>query len=160
MFDEFKELLSIFNARSVRYLVVGGYAVSYHAQPRSTQDMDILIASDPENAKAVFAALRDFGAPLENLTPEDFLQRGKFFRMGRAPLAVDILVDIDGIRFEQAWANRVEATIDQDTQLKAFFISMDDLITNKIASGRPQDVADAAALRKAKGTGDFQEGNE
>jgi len=122
--------------------------------------MDILIASDPENAKAVFAALRDFGAPLENLTPEDFLQRGKFFRMGRAPLAVDILVDIDGIRFEQAWANRVEATIDQDTQLKAFFISMDDLIANKIASGRPQDVADAAALRKAKGTGDFQEGNE
>ena len=154
MFDEFKELLSIFNARSVRYLVVGGYAVSYHAQPRSTQDMDILIASDPENAKAVFAALHDFGAPLEGLTPEDFLQPGKFFRMGRAPLAVDILVDIDGIRFEQAWANRVEATIDQGTQLRVSFISLGDLITNKIASGRPQDVADAAALRKAKGTGD------
>ena len=116
--------------------------------------MDILIASDAENAKAIFAALRDFGAPLEGLTPDDFLQPGKFFRMGRAPLAVDILVDIDGIRFEQAWANRVEATIDQGTELKAFFICMDDLITNKIASGRPQDVADAAALQMAKRTGD------
>lgn len=63
MFEEFKELLSIFNARKVRYLVVGGYAVSLYAQPRSTQDVDILIASDAENARAVYGALQDFGAP-------------------------------------------------------------------------------------------------
>ena len=67
MFDEFKELLSIFNARNVRYLVVGGYAVSLHAQPRSTQDIDILIAPDAENARAVYAALEEFGTPLEGL---------------------------------------------------------------------------------------------
>jgi hypothetical protein len=150
MFDEFKELLSIFNAKRVRYLVVGGYAVSLHAQPRSTQDIDILIAADVENAKAVFSALRDFGAPLEGLTPADFTEKGKFFRMGRAPLAVDILSEIDGVTFEQAWANRVAAEIDPDTGLKAFFISRADLITNKLASGRPQDVADAAALRRAE----------
>jgi len=150
MFDEFKELLSIFNARSVRYLVVGGYAVSLHAQPRSTQDIDILIAADLENAGAVFTALREFGAPLEELTPSDFAAPGKFFRMGRAPLAVDILLDIDGVGFEQAWQNRVEATVDPDTGLKAFFISRQDLIDNKLASGRPQDLADAAALRKER----------
>jgi hypothetical protein len=148
MFDEFKELLSIFNARSVRYLVVGGYAVSLHAQPRSTRDIDILIAADLENADAAFVALHEFGAPLEGLTPKDFAAPGKFFRMGRAPLAVDILLDIDGVGFERAWQNRVEVTVDPDTALKAFFISREDLIANKIASGRPQDLADAAALRE------------
>lgn len=150
MFDEFKELLSVFNARSVRYLVVGGYAVSLHAQPRSTEDIDIFVAADLENAGAVFAALRDFGAPLEGLTRDDFAASGKFFRMGRPPLGVDILLDIDGIAFEQAWQNRVEATVDPRTGLKAFFISRGDLIANKVASGRPQDLADAAALRKEK----------
>ncbi len=148
MFDEFKELLSIFNARGVRYLVVGGYAVSFHAQPRSTQDLDIVIATDIANGSAVFAALQDFGAPLEGLTSNDFLQHGKFFRMGRAPLAVDLLLDIDGIDFESAWQHRVQAVVDPSTGLNAFFISRDDLIANKIASGRPQDVADAVALRK------------
>ena len=149
MFDEFRELLSIFNARNVRYLVVGGYAVSLHAQPRSTQDLDILIASDAENAAAIYTALEEFGAPLEGLKPEDFTERGKFFRMGRAPLAVDILPEIDGIDFERAWRNRVETIIDAQGRLKAFFISSEDLIINKLAAGRPQDVADAAALREA-----------
>ena len=134
--------------------MVGGYDVSLHAQPRSTQDIDILIAPDAGNAMAVYAALQQFGAPLEGLKPADFAERGKFFRMGRAPLAVDILPEIDGIDFEQAWSNRVETTIDPDRNLKACFISSEDLITNKLASGRPQDIADVAALRKAA------EGNE
>lgn len=103
-----------------------------------------------QNADAVFAALREFGAPLEGLTPTDFAEQGKFFRMGRAPLAVDILLEISGIDFERAWQNRVKATIDPATGLTAFFISREDLIANKLASGRPQDVADAEALRKTK----------
>ena len=149
MFEEFKELLSSLNARNVRYLIVGGYAVSLHAQPRSTQDIDILVATDPENAQAVYAALQEFGAPLQGLLAADFAQKGKFFRMGRVPFAVDILPEIDGIDFEQAWSNRVQATIDEQTGLKAFIISRDDLITNKLSAGRPQDVADVAALREA-----------
>ncbi len=153
MFDEFKELLSAFNARNVRYLVVGGYAVSLYAQPRSTQDIDILVAADTQNAAAVFAALQDFGAPLEGLSPNDFSRPGKLFRMGRPPLAVDILLEIDGVRFEQAWANRVETEIDPSTALKGTFISREDLIANKVAAGRPQDLADADALRKAKAGG-------
>jgi uncharacterized nucleotidyltransferase DUF6036 len=152
MFDEFKELLSIFNAKSVRYLVVGGYAVSLHTQPRNTQDIDIFIALDPENADRVYAALQEFGAPLEGLQAADFAQRGKFFRMGRAPLAVDILPEIDGLSFDQAWRNRTEIVIDQAKGLKAFFISSEDLIANKLASGRPQDIADVAALRDAAKT--------
>jgi hypothetical protein len=84
MFEDFKELLSIFNAHSVKYLIVGGYAVSFHAQPRATKDIDLLIKPDAENAKAVFAALTQFGATLEGLTAEHFSDRGKFFRMGRS----------------------------------------------------------------------------
>ena len=81
MYQDFKELLSLFSEHKVKYLVVGGYAVSFHAQPRATKDLEILIQADANNAKAVFAALAKFGAPLEGLTPEDFIEQGKFYRV-------------------------------------------------------------------------------
>ena len=149
MFQDFNELLSSFNAHGVKYLVVGGYAVSFHAQPRATKDIDLLIKPDAENATAVYAALAQFGAPMEGLTPEDFRQRGKFFRMGREPVAVDILTEIDGVDFDRAWERRVEGVIDPANGLKASFISGADLMAAKIAAGRPQDLADVEALRKA-----------
>ena len=148
MFDDLKELLSIFNAQSVRYLIVGGYAVSFHAQPRATKDIDLLIAPDTENAKALYAALVEFGAPLEGLKLEDFIERDKFFRMGRAPLMVDILPEIAGVDFDSAWANRVQGIIDPESGLVAHFISRNDLIAAKLAAGRPQDLADVDALRQ------------
>ncbi len=73
MYQDFKELLSLFGEHKVKYLVVGGYAVSFHAQPSATKDLDILIKADASNAKALFAALADFGAHLEGLRPEDFI---------------------------------------------------------------------------------------
>jgi len=149
MFDDLKELLSIFNSQRVKYLIVGGYAVSFHAQPRATKDIDLLIRPDVENAKAVYAALVKFGAPLEHLTLEDFIERDKFFRMGRAPVMVDILTEIPGVDFDRAWANRVEGIIDHEAGLVAPFISRNDLIAAKLAAGRPQDIADVAALRQA-----------
>ena len=141
MFDDFKELLSIFNAHGVKYLIVGGYAVSFHAQPRATKDIDLLIQPDAANAKAVYAALAKFGAPLDGLTVENFSDRGKFFRMGREPVMVDILPEIDGIDFDRAWEKRVPSVIDVE--------SGPDLVTAKLAAGRPQDIADVAALREA-----------
>ncbi len=75
MYPDFKELLSIFNAQRVKYLIVGGYAVAFHAQPRATKDLDLFIRPDADNAKAVYAALAAFGAPLGELTPEDFFDR-------------------------------------------------------------------------------------
>ncbi|MGH9353256.1 MAG: nucleotidyltransferase [Terriglobia bacterium] len=149
MFDDFKELLSIFNALSVKYLIVGGYAVSFHAQPRATKDIDLLIKPNAGNAKAVYAALSKFGTPLDGITVEDFSDRKKFFRIGREPVAVDILPEIDGIEFDDAWERRVEAVIDAESGLKVSFISNADLITSKLAAGRPQDIADVAAIRKA-----------
>ena len=152
MYSDFKELLSVLNAHSVKYLVVGAYAVSVHAQPRATKDLDIWIKPGPENAKTVYAALQEFGAPLEGLTIADFAERGPFFHMGREPIAVDILTEIPGVEFDTAWEHRVEDVIDTDHGLKANFISRDDLMAAKLASGRPQDIADLDALRKARDT--------
>jgi hypothetical protein len=95
MHNDFKELLSILNAEAVRYLIVGGYAVSLHAQPRATKDLDLFIKADPANAAALYRALAKFGAPLEGLTPQDFAESGSFFRMGTPPVMVDILPDIE-----------------------------------------------------------------
>jgi hypothetical protein len=149
MYPDFKELLSVLNAHRVKYLVVGAYAVSIYAQPRATRDLDILVKADAENAGAVFAALAQFGAPLQGLTPADFAQKGPFLRMGRPPVGVDILTEMAGLEFDAAWERRVEDLVDPATGLKANFISRDDLIAAKLASGRLQDLADAEAIRKA-----------
>jgi hypothetical protein len=130
-------------------MVVGAYAVIYHAQPRFTKDIDLFIKADPANAKALHAALASFGAPLQGIRPEDFAERGSFFRFGHDPHGFDILPDIPGVDFEAAWTRRVEGVIDPKSGLKAYFISAPDLIASKLAAGRPQDLADAEAVRRA-----------
>jgi hypothetical protein len=149
MYPDYKELLSVLNAHRVKYLVVGAYAVSIHAQPRATKDLDILVKADVDNAQAVFAALAQFGAPLQGLTAADFAEPGPFLRLGREPVGVDILTAIPGVEFDAAWERRVEDVIDPASGLKASFISREDLIAGKLASGRPQDLADVDAIRKA-----------
>lgn len=89
MFDDFKALLSVFNAHKVKYLVVGAYAVGHHAQPRATKDLDVLIQPAPKNSKAVYRALVEFGAPhIATMTAADFADKGSFLRMGVPPVAV------------------------------------------------------------------------
>jgi predicted nucleotidyltransferase len=149
MFQDYLDLLSSFNDHGVKYMVIGGYAVSYHAQPRATKDLDIFIQADAENAKAIYAALSEFGAPMANIREADFCDQSVFMRIGREPWAIDILSRIDGIDFETAWENRTRVKVDETRKLFACFISDDDLITTKLAAGRPQDLADVAALRKA-----------
>jgi len=150
MFDEFKELLSVFNAHSVKYLIVGGYAVSFHAQPRATMDLDLFIKADSANAKATYAALGSFGAPLGGITVDDLSDPHKFIRFGQQPAAVDILPGIDGVAFDEAWERRVEGVIDQTRGLTAFFISKADLIASKLATGRMRDLADVEEIREAE----------
>lgn len=150
MYPDFKELLSVLNEHHVKYLLVGAYAVSIYAQPRATKDLDILVKPDLDNARAVFSALGKFGAPLQGLTVSDFAQPGPFFRMGREPVGVDILTEIPGVDFDAAWNRRTESLVDPATGLKASFISRDDLITAKLASGRPQDLGDVDAIRRAE----------
>jgi hypothetical protein len=123
MFDDFKDLLSAFNAANVRYLVVGGHAVSLHSQPRATKDLDIFIATDAQYSAAVLRALARFGAPVEGLSAADFREPESFFRMGALPVMVDIMPRISGVEFEGAWQRRVDVEIDD--KLIVPFISRD-----------------------------------
>jgi len=141
--SDFSDLLQIFNANKVKYLVIGGYAVVQYAEPRFTKDLDVLISTDPVNAEAVYNALREFGAPLTGLTPKDFSEEGFFFQMGVAPVRVDLLMGIPGIQFDECWNRRVEVDFDG---LKVIFISKLDLIASKRAAGRPQDLIDVDLL--------------
>jgi len=147
MYQDYKDLLSAFHAHGVKYLIVGGYAVIFHAQPRFTKDIDLFIKADPANAQATYTALAEFGASLEGIQPEDFANRSCFFRFGHDPRGFDILPDLPGIDFDSAWEHRVEGAIDSATGLKGFFISKDDLIATKLASGRLRDLADVEEIR-------------
>lgn len=147
--NDLKELLLAFNAHGVEYLLVGGYAVGIHAEPRATKDLDLYIRTQFANAERVYRALAAFGAPLSAITPADFCtDPAAVFQIGQPPLRIDILQQIDGVTFEQAWPNRIEAEIDG---IPVHVISAKDLIANKTASGRLRDLADAEAVRKATG---------
>ena len=149
MHSDFRELSSALNDCNVKYLVVGAYAVAVHAQPRATKDLDLLVKADADNAKAIFAALAKFGAPLQGMSADDFSEPGPFFRMGREPVGVDILTEIPGVEFDPAWERRVEDVVDEASGLRASFISREDLIAAKLAAGRRQDLADVEAIATA-----------
>lgn len=144
--QDLKELLSAFNKHGVKYLVVGGYAFGVHAEPRATKDLELFIRSDELNAAAVYRALTQYGAPLDGLSPRDFID-GSTFQIGQPPARVDILQSIDGLTFDEAWQNRIEGLIDEEVNVNV--ISRNDLIRNKLASGREQDLLDAKKLRAA-----------
>jgi hypothetical protein len=141
---DFKELLNVLNAHSVRYLVIGGYAVMKYSEPRYTRALDLWISLDPANARAIYSALREFGAPLSGLTEESFSQEGFFYQMGRPPLRVDVMMSVPGLKFEEAWPNRVVVEL---TGTEIPFVSRADLIRMKRASGRPQDLLDLRSLQ-------------
>ena len=146
MNKDFQDILRAFNAHKVKYLVIGGYAFGVHLEPRTTKDIDLWIRTDRENAKAVFQALTDFGAPIAGMTPDNFMD-GTVFQMGQSPERIDILQQVSGLDFDSAWEHRLEGFIDPETP--ALVISRDDLIRNKLASGRERDILDVKSLRAA-----------
>jgi hypothetical protein len=148
MGKDLKELLLAFNEHGVEYLVVGGYAVGVHPEPRATKDLDIFIRASVENSEAVFRALRAYGAPLEGLTPKDFRNEpASIFRIGIPPQRIDIPQAIDGVTFDEAWKSRIDGLV--DGEVPAHIISREHLIQNKLASRRTRDLADVEAMRDA-----------
>ena len=145
MDENLKQLLSAFNANHVKYVVIGGYAVFVHAQPRMTKDLDVFIESSPGNALATYKGLAEFGAPLAKFTIEDFADGKTVARFGVPPICFEVIQRIDGVDFANVYANSVPVMI--DGEISARYISAEDLITNKLASGRPQDLADVDAIR-------------
>lgn len=145
---DLKELLSTLNAHKVRYLVVGAYAVAFHSEPRATKDMDVWVATDPENAASTFAALKEFGFQLQGISVADFSEPGSFFRMGVPPNMIEILTNISGVEFSEAWERRTQFPVDGDPGFQVHVISRRDLIAAKIAAGRPIDLIDVDTLRR------------
>jgi hypothetical protein len=143
--EDFLDLLSALHVAEARFLVVGAYAVGVHGRPRATKDLDLWVEASDENAAKVFQALREFGAPLGDLTERDLAVVGTAFKMGEPPRRIDILTQIDGVTFEDAWPRHVDA---QFGAVPCTVIGRDDLLANKRASGRPQDLADVDALER------------
>jgi hypothetical protein len=131
MNSDFKDRLKVFNEHKVRYLVVGGYAVIKYTEPRYTKDPDVWVEASPKHARAVFAALREFEAPLTNITPADFAKEGSIYQMGRPPARVDVLTSIKGVQFDEAWPNRVASNFDG---IPAPVNSRHDLLTTAVYS--------------------------
>ena len=145
MHPDFKDLLSGFNAHGVEYLVVGAHALAAHGHVRATKDLDLWIRPSAENATRTHGALAAFGAPVGELTVEDLTTPGLVFQIGIEPVRVDVINEIDGVEFEDAWPARVEVDLDG---LVVGVLSRRHLIENKRASGRLQDLADIERLEQ------------
>ncbi len=144
---DFVEMLSALSAAGVEFLIVGAHALAAHGLPRATGDLDIWIKRSAENAERVLAALRVFGAPLHDLTRDDLLRPDTVFQIGVVPCRIDILTTISGIEFDDAWPGRLPLALED---LSVACIGRDDLLANKRAAGRPQDLADVARLEQAR----------
>jgi len=141
--QDFLDLLHAFSAADVRFMIVGSYALAMHGHPRATGDLDLWVEPTPDNATRIVAALERFGAPLSGISPEDFAKPGTVFQIGLPPRRIGILTDLTGITFGTAWPDRVRRPFgDVDVD----FIGREAFLKNKRATGRPQDLADAAIL--------------
>ncbi len=140
---DFKEFLQLLNAHQVEYLLVGGYAVGYHGYPRATVDMDIWIGREAATAERMVAVLRIFGFDVPNLSADLFLKDDQIVRMGVPPIRLEIFTSIPGVRFEDCYPARIVGEIDGTT---VSLINLQDLKTNKKASGRNKDLADLENL--------------
>lgn len=143
MNQDFLDLLRAFAAADVRFLIVGAYALAVHGRPRATGDLDVWIDATPENAPRVMRALREFGAPLTDVSEPDFAAPGLVYQIGVPPGRIDILTELTALRFDQAWANRLRRPV---ADLEADFLGLGDLISNKRAVGRGKDLADIEGL--------------
>lgn len=140
---DFQDILSAFNAERVEYLLVGAYAVAAHGLPRATGDIDLWIRPSAANAKAVWGALTDFGAPLHQVSIQDLQTPELVVQLGIPPRRIDLMTSIDGIDFDTAWREKVMIKVEG---IDVPTISRENLILNKRATGRPQDLADVARL--------------
>jgi hypothetical protein len=145
--EDFRDLLILFADANVDFVIVGAYALAFHGAPRASGDIDLFIRPTLANAGRVFDALARFGAPLESagVTPSDFARSGTVYQIGLPPRRIDVLTEISGVTFDEAWASRVMAEVDGRS---VGFIGRAALLRNKEAAGRPKDIADAARLRR------------
>ena len=143
MNPDFLDLFRAFIAADVRFLVVGAYALGVHGRPRATGDLDVWIDPTPENAGRVVSALEQFGAPIGQVAANDFSRPGIVFQMGLPPLRIDLLTELSGLTFAEAWPGRTRAAFGP---LTVDVIGRDAFIKNKRATGRARDIGDIESL--------------
>ncbi len=140
---DFRDILSLFNAEGVEYLVVGGYALAAHGLPRATGDIDLWVRPTIDNADRVYRSLTAFGAPADNFSREDFQSEDLILQIGLPPGRIDVITSIEGVYFQDAWNERISVQLDG---ISIQVIGKNELLRNKRAVGRPQDIADVARL--------------
>lgn len=148
--EDYREMLRALSEEGVNFLLIGAYAMAAHGYVRATMDMDIWVERSRENSEAIMRALQRFGASLEELSPESFLEEKNVFRIGVPPRSIDIITSLTQLEFEKAYEQAVSIEIEG---LSVKVMSLPDLIRSKRATGRKKDAADAEALQ------DFQNGN-
>jgi len=141
--DDFKEFLKLFASNGIEYLLIGGYAVNIYGYVRTTNDLDVWVNVNPENAARIDRALREFGFATSALTPDLFLGKDTIVRMGLPPVRIEILTSISGVEFESCYAEKEMIQIDE---MVVPVISLARLRENKAASGRTRDLADLESL--------------
>jgi len=145
MFSDFKEFIQLLNKHKVKYLLVGGYAISLYSRPKSTQDIDVFIENSKTNAKKLLKVLDEFGLSSLNISINDLTTKDRVVQIGVSPLRIDIMTSIEGIVFSTAYKNRTKITYWGIRNVS--FISYDDLIKNKKTTGRKKDIEDLEWLK-------------
>jgi hypothetical protein len=144
---DFEELFALLVKHRVEFVIVGGYAVTFHTKPRYTKDIDVLVRSSVENSQRLIAALHEFGFGNVGLAEEDFQKDDAIIQLGRAPNRIDILTSIAGVPFDRAWKHRCPGKFGA---VEVDYIGRDELILNKESVGRPQDLLDVTWLKRGK----------
>jgi len=145
--SDFRDLLQSLNEGGVRYLIVGGYAVMVHTEPRYTKDLDLWIEPAADNAKRMIASLAEFGAPTKDIAPGDFVEPDVFFQIGVEPVRVDIMTSVAGLDFNPAWNRRVMVDFGGAS---APVLCREDVLKAKVAAGRVRDQLDVKKLSARK----------
>ncbi len=141
---DFREFIALLNAHNIKYLVVGGYAVTIHGYPRYTNDIDIWLWLDQSNAENVIKVLKDFGFASLGIQADDFLHPDKIIQLGYAPNRIDLLTSVSGVEFDDCYPKRYTLNIEG---IKIDFIDIENLKKNKKASGRHKDLNDLENLK-------------
>ena len=140
----YEEFLELLNKHKVRYCIIGSFALSFHARPRYTKDIDILVEASPENAKKILVVLDEFGFGSLDLRVEDFSEKGNIIQLGYEPVRIDIITSLKGLDFSDVWKNRVQGSYGKQM---VNFIDRQNLIKSKKISNRTQDKADLELLQ-------------
>ena len=140
---DYEEFLELLNKHNVRYCVIGSFALAFHARPRYTKDMDILIEPTTDNARRLLIALDEFGFGSLNLAANDFTTQGNIIQLGYEPVRIDIITSIKGLVFADLWKSRIQGPYGKQT---INFIDRLNLIRSKKLSNRAQDKVDLKLL--------------